>query len=299
LSHLFEEEMIGIIFMARDVLKENPGFRGIVEKFQEFCKKEKTQRKERNFQLIFEDRDEKKEQYIYNMGQFKKILSSVLYLDVIREQKEATYVHAVSSVAAFAASLTYFIITFYISKGFAIDSMPFIILISLGHVFKDRIKDIIKLIFNPRVLSRFPDQITQLKATSDKKLKSLGEIRENVFFTSREQVDPVVLSYRDKTRPPVYIPEESSEEILVYQKEININTKVIMESHSRTVNLADIMRFNIRKYLLKMDDPEQLIHFYKEEENRFSSTSGDRTYHLNMILRYSKFKEKKEVIKYE
>jgi hypothetical protein len=299
ISHLLEDELCGIILMVKPTYRNNPILAGITKSFQEFCRAEKRQRSEENFHLRLDESDSRQEQYIYYMSQCKKILSSVLYLDVIREKKEGTYVHAVSSLAAFTASLIYFAATFYVSQGFALNSLPFVLLLSLGYVFKDRLKDAIKLIFNPRVLSRFPDHVNHIKDNWEGKPIILGEIREKVFFGSRQKTDPVILAHRDMTRPASFLPEESPEAILGYQKEININTAAIMERHSRTVNLTDIMRFNIRKYLLKMDDPEHVIHYYDENIDSIRSSIGERTYHLNMVLKYSKFLEKSEKIKYE
>lgn len=300
LSHLLEDEFIGILRSTKDIMKDDKRIDGIADNFKDFCRREKEKRAKSGSILVIEEMDQKKgEEYLYYMGQFKKILSSVLYLDAVREEKEETYIHAVGAVAAFTASVIYFAITFYLSKGFAINSLPFIFLISLGYVFKDRIKDLIKFIYNPKVLSRFPDHITQLRDLSMADSPNLGEVREKVFFAKRDKLDPVVLSYRDKTRPASLFPEESQEQVLIYQKEINIKTNAIMQHHSRTVNLTDIMRFNIRKYLLKMDDPEQMINYYDGRIDDFAQMTGSRTYHLNLVLKYSKFREKTEVIKYE
>ncbi len=301
ISYLLEDELGGVFISARQCCGDNRDVEQIIQKFENFCRGEGELRKKKGFYLEKERQkdDIHEEKYVYFLNQFKKILSSVLYLEVTREQKKDAYTHAVGAIAAFTASVLYLVVTVFISRGFAIDSLPFIVMISLGYVFKDRIKDIIKLIFNPKVLSRFPDHITQLKDTATRDSASLGEIREKAFFTSRDEVDPVVQAYRDRTRPSSFLPEESPEEILVYQKEININTQAIMEIHSRTVNLTDIMRFNIRKYLLKMDDPEQSIHYFDENMGHLTTRTCQRTYHLNLILKYSKFRDRQEILKYE
>ncbi|MFP4498994.1 MAG: hypothetical protein ACLFQV_12355, partial [Vulcanimicrobiota bacterium] len=298
ISHILEESFISIFKIIKKACGENREFDKVLNGFMDFFSKENEVREQENYQIIIRNSEEVKEKYLYYMGQFKKIIASVLYLDIEREKKGDAFLHLVGSGAAFAASVLYFTITFYISKRFAIDSLPFVFLISLGYVFKDRVKDFLKIIFNPKVLSMFPDHITQLRDQSDNNLK-LGEIREKFFFGNREKMDPEILELRDKTKPIAFLPVVYPEDILVYQKEININTATIREKHSRTVDITDIMRFNIYKYLIKMDDPEQFINYYDSEKNTTTTTTGDRTYHINLVIKYSKFEEEQERQRYE
>lgn len=298
-SHLLEEDFIGILKILQKGCDEKDPVNEITRNFTDFCKKEKKYRREKNFYLIFKNEEWAKEQYIYHRSQYKKTIASVLYLDIVREKKKAAYIHMVGSGAAFTAALVYFAITYFISKSFAINSLPFVLMISMGYVFKDRIKEFIKIVLNPRVLSRFPDHTTKIKDISEEGSTQLGEIREKVFFAERDSIDPRVLEMRDRTRPWEYLPEESPEELMIYQKEININTASIRERHSRTVNITDIMRFSIQKFLAKMDDPEQYINYYDEEKDEIATTTGGRTYHINLVIKYSKFRNKTEISRYE
>ncbi|HDS09727.1 MAG TPA: hypothetical protein ENN73_05810 [Firmicutes bacterium] len=45
------------------------------------------------------------------------------------------------------------------------------------------------------------------------------------------------------------------------------------------------MRFNIMRYLNKMDNPEKSVHVF--ENGEFKKIYGERVYHLNLILKYS------------
>jgi hypothetical protein len=299
LSYLLEEDIVGIFKIIDKKITNDPYLNDLKDKLRHFFKEEKTLRKEEGFNLLFKNTEEAKEQYIYYMSQYKKIIASVLYLEIERSTKNFTYTHLIGSAAAFTASMIYLAIVVFIAGDFAINSLPFVLIISLGYVFKDRIKDIIKLILNPKVLSHFPDHITQIKDMSGKYSVKLGDIREKVFFNKREKTDPMVIGLRDKTRPTAFLPEESMESILVYQKEINVNTHFIREKYSRTINLTDIMRFNIHKYLEKMDDPQQNIFHYDEKNDQFISGSGERSYHIGLVIKYSKLTDKTDQLRYE
>ncbi len=298
ISHLLEEELVGLLKYLDNKIQDKNCLEKLKSKFMEFCKREKEYRKEEGFHLKFEEGEKAKEQYIYYRSQYKKIIASVLYLDIVREKKDTAYTHIIGATAAFSASVIYLALSQYINS-MAVNTLPLIVFVSLIYVFKDRIKDLIKLMLNPKVLSFFPDHVTKIKDTSEEKPVVLGDIREKVFFTSRKNIDPQVLALRDKTKPAAFLPEESPEEILVYQKEIEIDTSAIRERHTRTVNLTDIMRFNIHRYLEKMDDPEQPINYFDEKEGRLSTSIGGRTYHINLILKYSQFKKGEEQIRYE
>lgn len=297
LSYLFEEEMIRIFRLLKSEIIGNKQLESLEEFFNEFMIREYEYRRNSGFSLVFERNGKGKEYYIYQMGQYKKIVSSVLYLNVTREQKNLASVHVIGSISAFTASIVYYLVASLISKQAATNSILFVILISFGYVFKDRVKDIVKILFRPRILSFLPDHKTEIIDPSNKKTP-LGSIRETVSFTDRQQVTPEILRLRDKTRRKS-LPEQSPEEILVYRKELTVNTDAVQKLHTRTVNFTDIMRFNIRKFLLKMDDPEQPINYFNEELEKGTTITGDRVYHINLVLKYSHVKGDKEDIKYE
>jgi len=297
LSYLFEEEMIRIFRILKREIIGNRQLEKIEESFDDFMIQEYKHRRKSGFNLVFEKSGKGKEYYIYQMGQYKKIVSSVLYLNVAREHKNIASVHVIGSIAAFTASVAYFLVASLISKQAATNSILFVILISFGYVFKDRLKELIKILFRPRILSFLPDHKTEIIDPSNVKT-SLGNIRETVSFTNRDQVTPEILRLRDKTRKES-LPEVSPEEILAYRKELTINTAAVQKLHTRTINFTDIMRFNIRKFLLKMDDPEQSISYFDEELGQGTRTIGGRVYHINLVLKYSHIRGESEDIKYE
>lgn len=298
LSYMLEEEFIGIMKKVRQEIPTNARLSELDAKFKEGIKAEIEYRRKNNFKLIFNKDENSKENYIYQMGQYKKIVSSVLYLRTIREQKNTAYFQIVGSAAAFVASLLYFFITYQISKRVAIDSTWFIVLVSFGYVFKDRIKEGIKIAFQPHLIKSLPDQDNDILDSTEGEQVKLGRIREWVYFTNRSKVNPILLELRDRNSAEIF-PGESPEEILVFQKEINIDTETVMKRHSRTINFTDIMRFNIQKYLLRMDNPEQPINYFDEDLGQSVSTIGSRVYHIYLGLQYAELREDEEKIRFE
>ncbi|MCD4785088.1 MAG: hypothetical protein K8T10_14835 [Candidatus Eremiobacteraeota bacterium] len=297
LSYLFEEEMIRIFRLLKQEIVGNKQLEILEEFFNDYMIREYEYRRNSGFSLIFDRSGKGKEYYIYQMGLYKKIVSSVLYLNVAREQINLASVHVIGSISAFTASIVYYLVASLISKQAATNSILFVILISFGYVFKDRVKDIVKILFSPRMLSFLPDHKTKIFDPSNEKTP-LGSIGETVSFTDKEQVAPEILRLRNITLGDI-LPEQSPEEILVYRKELTVNTDAVQKLHTRTVNFTDIMRFNLQKFFLKMDDPEQLINYFDEELEQGTTTVGCRAYHINLVLKYSRVSGEKEDIKYE
>ena len=297
LSNLVEERLTQILILIKEKIKNNQELNKLKKELKIFFKKEQLIRKTKKFKLILENTEKGKEKYLYHFGQYKKIVSSVLYLDIARSAKNITYGHIIAAWAAFLAAALNSYIAIYIFKVYAADTVFFITLMALLYVFKDRIKNLFKIVIGSKTLSRFPDTFTKIKDTSEKKTITLGEIREKVFFPKTTQISQTVLKMKNKLSSS---PQKILEKILIYQKEINIKTSLIKKYYSRTNNLTDIMRFNLSKFLVNMSDPQKSIYFYNEKGDNLKATKGARVYHLGLIIKYTKFgKKRKKVLHYE
>ena len=253
--------------------------------------------KSKKFKLILKNTAQNREKYLYYFNQYKKVVSSVLYLDIARNIKRMTYKHVVAAWTAFFIAAINSYIAIYIFKAYAANTILFIIAMALLYVFKDRAKNIFKLIVGAKTLSRFPDSYTTIKDDLGKKTINLGEIREKVFFPVDNQISQTVLDLRKKTS---VLSKNILDKILVYQKEINVKTSIIKKYYDRTTNLTDIMRFNLDKFLANMGDPKKLIYYYDQGANSLEASEGARVYNLGLIIKYTKLaKRKKKILHYE
>ena len=301
LSNMIEERLTQVFILIEEKNKNSPNngheLNKIKKELKIFLKQERAIRKIKKFKLILEDTKKGKEKYLYWFSRYKKIVSSVLYLDISRGKKNTTYGHIIAAWAAFFSAALNSYIAIYIFKTYAANTIFFITLMALLYVFKDRVKNILKLIVGTKALSRFPDSFTSIKDTSEKKIIKLGEIREKVFFPSVSQINSEVLKIKDKSSES---PQSSLEKILVYQKEINIKTSLIKKYYSRTTNLTDIMRLNLNKFLVNMGNPTKSIYYYNQLSGKLKRTKGDRVYQLGLIIRYTKLaKRRKKILHYE
>lgn len=297
LSCLLEEDLVDSLCLIREKI---PGtaLEEQDKKLAGFLEEEKIYREKEKFSLVFRDNEKSKESYLYYLNRYKKIINSVLHLDMVREKHNRLYTHAVGSLAAFIAASVSYLLTVIITGKFALENSIVVFVGFLIYAFKDRIKDLIKLIFTPRVNAYLPDHTNRIFDGRKKKESYLGRIKETTYFTKMEDIEPTVINLRKQGRGVIY-PEESPEEVMVYRKEIEINTAGIQAVYFRMFHFTDIMRFGVQKYLQKMEDPVSTIHYYDPEKRSCDRTRARRVYHVNMVLKYSKFSEKVESIKYE
>lgn len=262
----------------------------LLKKLDDFFQPEEVYREGQDFRLHFNNRGDEQERYLYYLSQYKKLFSSILFLKIKQEKPAEKQVHVVGALAAFAASLFAYLTLAWISQKFAVNTALFMLLASVSYMFKDRIKEVIKLISHPRMLSKFPDFDTAIFDPEDPK-DSYGNLREKVKFITLEQIDPQVLSLRETTRKGDHHYDEVPENILLYQKEVNIKCGNILQHHSRTVDITDITRYNLSRYFLRMDDPEEEIFYYDVEEKAPVRVKGSRCYFLNLILKYTTYQQ--------
>jgi hypothetical protein len=298
LGNLIEFELAKMAVELRNDFGKEIIDEATLDKLKAHAEEEKRYHQEHGFRLNFEKSPKDQARYLYYMGQYKKAMASVLYLTIKKMKPKTQTTHFIPSIAAFLASVFAFASMVWISSKFAVNTACFIVLASISYVFKDRIKEIVKLIFNPRMLSRFPDYDT-LIFTGDDPPVEVGSVREKMQFLEKDKVNSTILSMREETRKRDYIYEELIENIILYQKEISINVDRIVKSHSRSADIVDIMRYNISRYLLRMNEPDEDIYYFDADKNDLCMSRGSRCYFLNLILRYVYHQDKKERSRFE
>ena len=297
LSNLIEERLTQVFVLIEKKLEKDDKITEEKNKLTNFLTKEQKIRKTKNFKLILTNTEKGKEKYLYWFSQYKKVIASVLYLDITRSTKTMAYGHIIAAWAAFIAAALNSFLTIFIFRAYATNTLFFVIAMALVYVFKDRVKNIFKLMLGAQTLSRFPDSSTTIKGMSGKKTVNLGEIREKVFFPNTSQISQTALKIKNKN---TVLPEKLLEKVLLYQKEINIKTSLIKKHYNRTTNLTDIMRFNVNQFLANMGNPEKSIYAYNAQNKELLKTKGARVYNLDLVIKYTKFsKKRKRTLHYE
>jgi hypothetical protein len=235
---------------------------------------------------------------IYRRGVLKKFMSSVLYLKAEFSEWE-TLTQVFFGLSAGAAMFFVVMVMFFVGRRYAVNSMPFIAAAVISYIFKDRIKDWLKLLFS-RSLTRW---------ISDRKIdildpglanKRIGLLKEAFTFIDERDLPPDIARLRRIDNITSVDEEGKPERTFKYKKEILLYPDVIIKSHERRRDLNDIMRFNIRELVAQADDAAVDYPYVDAATGDVRVQACSRVYHLNMVLKYTYYgRDSQVIIQYE
>lgn len=222
---------------------------------------------------------------LYRESAIKKTMASVLYLKVAVREAGVLLENIFLSVAAAVAMIFVTGIAF-LWRGLFLEefSLSFFIVWVVAYMFKDRIKALLQKWFSSHKASYSFDYNQKIYDSMGKKV---GLCREGVMFRSEKDMDPEICEIRDRSSLSRHVNGPLSEEILTFRKRIELYTKPCEDIYRvfRVDGVNDIIRFNVREWLRKMDNPVRQM-FYPAEDGSLGVLKAKRLYHVNMLIRY-------------
>jgi hypothetical protein len=221
---------------------------------------------------------------VYRRSVLKKFVSSVLYLQLAITEwegwKQFVYGLAAGVAMLFAATTTVFAQNRYTNK-----SITFVVIVVISYIFKDRIKDWLKLAFSKGMTRWLADRKADIHdpLTGGK----IGFYKEAFSFIRPDQVPPEVHNRRNVDNFSSIEGEGKPERVMKYEKEVTLYPDPILKVHERRKDLNDIMRFSIEDFLHQTDDPKVEYLHLNDEGDRLETLHCSRVYHVNMIVRYT------------
>jgi hypothetical protein len=106
-----------------------------------------------------------------------------------------------------------------------------------------------------------------------------------VSFAREKSVDPVVLKLRDRDHITEIENTWRAEKVIHYTRDIALYSERFLKTHSRKGGITDIVRFNLRNFLVKMDEPEVTLR--RLSKGKVDQVRGTRVYHVNIVLRFA------------
>ena len=235
---------------------------------------------------------------IYRRGVLKKFISSVLYLKAEFSEWEGL-TQVFFGLAAGAAMLFAITITIYFQLRYTIKSIPFVAAVVISYMFKDRIKDWLKLLFSKNLTRWISDRKIDILDSSGAGAR-IGLLKEAMTFISERDLPPDITRLRHIDNITSVDEEGKPERVFKYKKEIVLYPEVILKSHERRRDLNDIMRFNIRELVQQADDSAVDYPYVDPATGELHTATCSRVYHLNMVLKYTYFdRDAKVNIHYE
>lgn len=293
LSLLVEESATEMFQVVERYLKgkERDHF---LHKLSDRVKAETEHRRAYGYPSILREGDDN-EAYLFRVSALKKYASSVLYLANAVKREGTALEHFLFSLAAGLSMIFATVVAFYFQYEYGTFTLPVFVALVVGYMFKDRIKELGRSLSSRYLQNILYDHRIILR-TQDGRYK-LGVLREKMSFVKESDLPRPVLRARSRDTITDLNNEGQAESIIRYSKEIVLFTdtfRQIFANAPQITGINDIMRYNIRSYLTKMDEPVRSRMYL--DQGKVKEICCHKVYHLNFISRYRVLLPQKEKI---
>ncbi len=224
------------------------------------------------------------EEMISRRSALKKYMGSVLFLDT-RVQRDGIILEQIAvGVAAGLAMVFATTVAFISQHRYGPLTLPFFMALVVSYMFKDRIKELLRNYMMRKMHSRLQDHRMNILSGPGQKI---GMCSESMDFIADSKTPPDIGKLRSRKAFSEIENDWAGERIILYRKQVRIfPTRARRFYHPYPVQgINDIMRFNVSKFLHRMDDPIQPLYVLAGEG--YNKIQTERTYHFMMIIKYT------------
>lgn len=256
---------------------------GYKDRLLDITRKEIEYRKNSNYPSIAQ-MDKDNEVLVFRKSILKKYMGSSLFLD-IRTENDGKYLEQIIFGAAAGLSMVFATaIAFLSQKSYGNLSLPFFVALVISYMFKDRIKEILRIYFSGKLGRILYNYKTYINTRNHRKV---GWCKEHFSFINEPEISEEILKLRNKDHITEIENDSMGEQVILYKKQIRLYTNdfINVGTIGMVDGITDIMRFNVQKFLAKMDNPMKPM--FTVFEDTYKKIFVKRVYHLNLIIKYS------------
>ncbi len=254
---------------------------------------EKAYKQHQGYMAVQPDDPQGNEEFVFRASLLKKFAESDLYLNATKRKNTFLVEQILYSLAAGAAMVVATLSSFFFQQRYGNFTLPFLIALVISYMFKDRLKDWLRLIFAKRVSSTVFDTRTDFRI----KGRHIGWSKEGFDFIDGDKVIPEVIRVRD--RNPLFAEVSGKDEkVLLFRKKVQLwPNELAKASPFPMKGINDIIRYNITEYTRKMDNPKFLLSG-TWEDNNYRPIIGEKIYRLHFVIQcvYEGMTEYKRVV---
>ncbi len=220
--------------------------------------------------------------YLLRVSALKKFTSSVLWLPTNVRREGTTWEQVLFSIAAGVSMVFATVVAFFAQSIYGQFTLPVFVALVVAYMFKDRIKEQGRAMSASFLSRRLYDYRTVIQTQDEQ--RTLGYVREKMTYVDLRQVPEAVRAVRDAGGDGLLDLPSQQETVILYTKDVMLNGAAFryIREHDLGGNaINDIMRYDIRPFLRKMDDPRQEKLMLDGE--RVVRVRCHRTYHLNLV----------------
>ncbi len=222
-------------------------------------------------------RDDEDEGLLQHLGALKKRMTSVLFLEILRQRGGRRVKNLTAGIAAAIAMFVSTVSAFFWYDMYAVNSVPLVLALCLTYVFKDRVKDTLKHVLSNRASRWLWDYNVDIRDLDHG--TNVGRGRETVSFLKPAQVPPEIVQLRRAAGP-----RGARENVLRYRRVIDFRGKRITHLQGRLHDINEILRFNISPFLQRMGDPVKTLPRYDPERDQTVPSRYRKTYHVSLVV---------------
>jgi hypothetical protein len=232
------------------------------------------------------------EYFTYRASHLKKTVQQALYLAPREVEADMFVRNAVGAVGAALAAIWALALATQLPATFVgLSAGTQLMFFAAGvgaYVLKDRIKAFTNDILIKR-LKKF-DHTSWLTSES---LDTIGlgmlraRMREAMRFLHSAEVPPEIRAVRLAKRT-VRNAEVVTEEVIHYRKVLEVRSRDDSEPLPDGYNVRDILRFNVRHFLVRLDEPLDGVAYFDPQVGAFAAADLPKVYHVNVVAKITR-----------
>ena len=268
-------------YRLRDAIRLNhpEAYLELEARFKEVLLNEKSYREQQGYLSVKADDANGNEDFVFRASLLKKFSESDLYLNATKRKNTFLIEQILYSLAAGAAMVVATLSSFFFQQRYGNFTLPFLIALVISYMFKDRLKDWLRLIFARRVSNKVFDTRTDFRI----KGRHIGWSKDSVDFIDSDKIIPEVMELRN--RLPLFAEVSGKDEkVLLFRKKVQLwPGELAKASPFPMKGINDILRYNITEYTRKMDNPSFPLSG-TWEDNQYKSVEGRKIYRLTFVM---------------
>lgn len=222
------------------------------------------------------------ESLLYRRSVLKRYVSSVLQLKTQTDPGGKFVQETLFGLAAGLSMLFATAVLFVYQSMYGALSLPVFLALIVSYVFKDRIKELLRIYFSRKLSGVLSDHKTRIYGTQN---QYLGVCEETFDFVGEAKIPPNVMSVRDRDHMTEIEGTWIGETVLRYKRKIRLNPQKISKLYENLeiAELDDVLRFNVTDLVKRAGTPDKPV--YVVSGDGYRKVIGERVHHLNLVIR--------------
>lgn len=227
------------------------------------------------------------EQIEFRRHVLKRFTSSVLWLSPEVRPAAEWVTHVLNALAA-AVAMSFAVLAALWNGNDSTGSgvMRWAVVAIVAYAMKDRIKALLQARFAQVVSRNFPDRSWKIH-DRERKLE-LGEMEERSGFVAFAHLPKDVLAIRRETQLHKFEEQARPETVLFHKKTVVLHRARIAAADPRFDALTEILRLDVRRWLVHTDDPKRRFVFADPDTGVIDTATAPRVYNIAVVYRLAR-----------